>query len=164
MTRKRTARRVYALINPLVHAQYQASKLTVAEWNKQVTPVQASIDQLSRGEWDNDNWQPLFECLNRIESLLKLNRVKAADWIDDAQKAMVEALDRRANTGATAFKAGELTMIREVVSVYGDLLKEATHAQFAAACAHTNANISRVLANKHRMHEVAGCVFEKEFA
>lgn len=164
MTRKRTVRRVYDLINPITHALHQASKLTKAEWVVQIAPVQASVDQLSRGEWANDNWQPLFECLNRIESLLKLNRIKEDEWIDQAQGAMVEALDRRVLTGATAFKAGELAMIREVVTVYGDLLKEATHAQFAAACRHTNANISRILRNKAKMHMAGECVFERKAA
>lgn len=161
MSRKRTVRRVYDLINPITHAQYQASRLTTAEWNDQLVPVQAAVDQLSRGEWSNDNWQPLFECLNRIESLVKLNRVNADEWIGQAQGAMVQALDRRTLTGAAAFKASELSMIREVVTVYGDLLKEATHAQFAAACRHTNANISRILSNKSKMHSAGECVFER---
>lgn len=161
MSRKRTVRRVYALIDPLAHAAYQCSKLTTAEWNTQLIPVQVAVDQLSRGIWTQENWSPLFECMNRIESLTKLNRVKAQDWIDQAQQAMVTAMDRKQETGATAFKAQELAMVREVVSVYGDLLKECTHAQFAAACRHTNANISRILSNKAKMHQSGECVFER---
>lgn len=157
MTRKRTNRRVYALIDPLTHAAYQCSKLTTSEWNTQLIPVQVAVDQLSRGIWTADTWQPLFECMNRIESLTKLNRVKADDWIDQAQ----EAMDRKQQTGATAFKAQELAMVREIVSVYGDLLKECTHAQFAAACRHTNANVSRALSNKAKMHHSGECVFER---
>ena len=161
MSRKRTVRRVYALIDPLTHAAYQCSKLTTSEWNTQLIPVQVAVDQLSRGIWTADTWQPLFECMNRIESLTKLNRVKADDWIDQAQEAMVQAMDRKQQTGATAFKAAELAMVREIVSVYGDLLKECTHAQFAAACRHTNANVSRILSNKAKMHQSGECVFER---
>ena len=161
MSRKRTVRRVYALIDPLTHAAYQCSKLTVSEWNTQLIPVQVAVDQLSKGIWTSDTWQPLFECMNRIESLTKLNRVKANDWIDQAQQAMVTAMDRKQETGATAFKAQELAMVRVVVSVYGDLLKECTHAQFSAACRHTNANISRILSNKAKMHQSGECVFER---
>ena len=161
MSRKRTVRRVYALIDPFTHAAYQCSKLTTSEWNTQLIPVQVAVDQLSRGIWTADTWQPLFECMNRIESLTKLNRVKADDWIDQAQEAMVQAMDRKQQTGATAFKAAELAMVREIVSVYGDLLKECTHAQFAAACRHTNANVSRILSNKAKMHQSGECVFER---
>ena len=161
MTRKRTVRRVYALIDPLAHAAYQCSKLAVSEWNTQLIPVQVAVDQLSKGIWTQENWSPLFECMNRIESLTKLNRVEANDWIDQAQQAMVQAMDRKQETGATAFKAQELAMVREIVSVYGDLLKECTHAQFSAACRHTNANISRILSNKAKMHQYGGCVFER---
>jgi len=155
---------VYALLNPITHAQYQSSLLTVAEWNTQIIPVQAAVDALSRGEWTNETWQPLFECLNRIESMTKLNRVDAAEWINTAQDVMVTALDRRTNTGATAFKADELAKIREIVRTYGDLLKEVSHAQFYRACQHTNANISRILNNMNRLHQVGDCVFDRKVA
>ena len=164
MTRKRTVRRVYDLINPITHAAYQASTLTKAEWVCQITPVQVAVDALSRGEWKNDNWQPVFECLNRIESLTKLNHVKAQEWIDSAQQAMVDALDRRAKSGVTAFKADELATIREIVTVYGDLLKEASHRQFAEACKHTNANMSQILHNKANLYQTGECVFERKEA
>ncbi len=160
MSRKRTVRRVYALVNPISHALYQSSKLTVAEWNKQVTPVQVAVDRLSRGDWDNEgSWQPMFECLNRIESLLKLGRVEGQDFVEEAQAVMVAALERRHSSGIVALRAGELAMLREVCKVYGDLLKEASHAQFAAACAHTNANITRIL-NDKKNARIGGCVFE----
>ena len=74
---------------------------------------------------------------------------------------MVQAMDRKQQTGAMAFKVTELAMVREIVSVYGDLLKECTHAQFAAACRHTNANVSRILSNKAKMHQSGECVFER---
>ncbi len=160
MTRKRTVRRVYDLIDPIAHAAYQASRLTEAEWNRQVIPVQVAVDQLSQGNWTNEHWQSIFECLNRIESMVKLNRIKAQEWIDDAQLAMVQALDRRELTGATAFKAHELATIREILTVYGDLLKEVSHLQFANACRHTTANMTRILSNKKKMHQTGSCVFE----
>lgn len=164
MTRKRTVRRVYALVDPIAHAAYQASLLSPAEWDTQMKPVIVAVDQLIKGIWTNDTWQPLFECLNRIESLTKLNRVKAGEWIEQAQTAMVDALDRRQATGAQAFRANELASIREVVNVYGDLLKEASHRQFAEACRHTNANVSRILRNKAKMHQAGECVFERKAA
>ena len=164
MTRKRTVRRVYDLIDPIAHGAYQASKLTKAEWNAQIIPVQAAIDALSRGEWCRDTWSPLFECLNRIESLTKLNHVKAQDWIDNAQTAMVTALDRHTSTGVKAFKSDELAMIREIVTVYGDLLSEASHRQFAEACRHTNANVARILSNKNKVDRYGDCLFERKAA
>jgi hypothetical protein len=162
--RKRTVRRVYDLINPIPHAMYQASTLTQEEWNRQITPVQVAVDQLTRGEWNRDNWQPLIECLNRIESLLKLNNVDASEFIDEAQQAMVNALDRQQETGAKAFRATELATIREIVKVYGDLLKEASHAQFSRACQHTNANVTRILSNKAKMHQTGTVIFERKAA
>jgi hypothetical protein len=161
--RKKTKRKVWPLIDPIVHASYQASKLTVPEWNRQMTPVISAVDALSRGLWDRHNWQPVFECLNRIESITKLMHVEDHGLIDDAQQAYTSALLRREATGASAFKANELATLREVVEVYGNLLKEISHAQFQAACNHTNANISRIL-NQKAGREVGGVLIEQRKA
>lgn len=69
-----------------------------------------------------------------------------------------------ANTRKAIGRANELASIREVVNVYGDLLKEASHRQFAEACRHTNANVSRILRNKAKMHQAGECVFERKAA
>lgn len=150
--KKKCNRVIRPLINPILHAAYQASKLTMEEWNKQIIPVQAAIDRLITGDWDNyECWQPMFECLNRIESLVKLNRIPdAQDWVHEAQDAMAAALARNRTTGARAFKADEMATLRCVVSTYGDLLREVTHRQFQEACDHTNANIERILAKKSK--------------
>jgi hypothetical protein len=144
--RKHTKRKVWDLINPLPWATYQVSKLTKAEMNEQRIPVQIALDQLLQGNWSRlDCWQPMFECLNRIESLTKLNRVDASEFIDQAQKVYCSALEREEKTGAKAFKAEEIATLREVVQVYGDLLGECTHKQFHDACKHTNANTQRIV-------------------
>ena len=52
MTRKRTVRRKWDLIDPLTHAVYQASKLTIAEWNRQVAPVITAVELLRSGDWN----------------------------------------------------------------------------------------------------------------
>lgn len=153
--KKKCNRKVWVIVNPITHAAYQASKLTTAEWNKQIIPVQSAIDRLITGDWDNyECWQPMFESLNRIESLVKLNHIKdAQDWIHSAQDAMAAALDRNRLTGARAFKAEEMATLRSIVATYGDLLREVTHRQFQEACNHTNANIKRILAKKSHSPE-----------
>jgi hypothetical protein len=146
--KKKCNRVIRPLINTMAYSTYQASKLTTAEWNNQIIPVQSAIDRLISGDWDKyECWQPMFECLNRIESMVKLNHIKdAMDWIHSAQDAMAAALDRNRLTGARAFKADEMATLRSIVSTYGDLLREVTHRQFQEACAHTNANVDRILA------------------
>jgi len=162
MSRKKCKRKVWAKVNPLELAQYQASLLTVPEWNEQMTPVITALDRLSRGDWDKHQcWQPMFECLNRIESLVTLYRIDALDFIHKGQAAMVAALNRQKAQGAQSFKAEELATLRDVVGVYGDLLKEVTHAQLQRVTAHTNANVKRILSNKGRMKSVNDCVFEE---
>ena len=160
--RKHTRRKVWPMISTLEHAAYQSSTLTMSEWNVQMTPVLSAIDSLRQGDWQRDNWSPLFEVLNRIESITKILHVQDHGLINDAQAAYTSALLRKESTGACAFKAGELATLREVVEVYGNLLKEISHAQFNAACQHTNANVSRIL--NQRDGRMVGSVLVEERA
>ena len=159
--RKRTVRRVWAKINPITHAMYQASKLSSADLDKQMTPVLLAIHHLSIGNWKPElYWQPIFEALNRIESMLKLARMPDHGLIARAQEVYVVCLQRYASTGVCAFRADELATVREVGDVYRDLLQEITHADFQAACAHTDANISRVIRDKRGV-SIAGCRIDR---
>lgn len=161
--RKRTIRKIWMPANgitPVERAAYNACKLSAEEWNEQVLPVQIAVDALCRGEWEQGNWQNMFEALNRIESLLKIKKAADNGLIKDAQAVFVSALGRRDETGATAFKAAEMKIMREVAQVYGDLLREVTHKDWRDACAHTNANVARIIRAKRGITHVSGCVVE----
>jgi hypothetical protein len=161
--KKQCKRKHWARLNPIEHAMFQASKLTTAEWNEQMAPVITATEQLAQGNWDPlEDWNPLFFALNRIESMLHIKRVDDQGFIAEAQAAFVSALDRQQKTGVRAFKAEELATIREVASVYGDLLSEITHKDFKAACAHTDANVKRILRQRGpNTITKAGCVIER---
>lgn len=163
MTRKRTHRTVYALVpgmSPLEIATYNAAKLTPEEWNEQIVPVQVAIESLCRGDWANTTWQVIFDVLNRIESMLKLAKRPDHGFLDQCKAVFVTALDRRESTGATAFRAQEMAMVKDIGQVYGDLLKEITHKQFQLACAHTNANVMRIIKCRKGVKKIAGCLIE----
>lgn len=160
--KKRTKRTHWGLVNPIEHAQFQASRLTTAEWNEQMAPVITAVEQLAQGHWNPlEDWNPVFFALNRIESMLHIKRVTDQGFINQAQQAFVTALDRQQATGARAFKADELATIRELVRIYGDLLKEISHRDFKAACAHTDANVQRIIRQRGPKTVVkAGCIWE----
>ena len=123
MSRKRTVRRVWVKLDPITHAIYQASLLTVAEWNDQITPARVAVDQLAQGNWDTvDNWRPMFQALNRIEAMLKLKNMPDHGFIEVSQEVFTTALGRMEATGATAFKAEELAIeqrARELLDYVG---------------------------------------------
>jgi hypothetical protein len=131
------------------HAKHMASKLTVEEIANQMGAVQSVINSLIDGDWDKHQcWSPLFECLARVESLGKLNRIKDyKEFIKSAETAIVSALNRNKATGATSFTAHEMKMVREVGACYWTLLNECTHRQFIDACDRTNA-IKKDYANR----------------
>jgi hypothetical protein len=149
-------------VNTLHHAMFQASKLTTAEWNEQMTPVITATEQLAKGNWNPlVDWNPIFFALNRIESMLHIKRADDHGFISRAQAAFVTALDRQQKTGARAFKADELATIREVAEVYGDLLREITHKDFKAACAHTDANVQRIIRQRGpKTFTKGGCILD----
>lgn len=150
MSRKKCVRRVWRTdVDVLELAKLQASLLTPEQWCIQVMPVQAAMDELARGNWDNHEcWQPMFECLNRIEAMLKLNKRPDHGFVQEVQTVFVVAMKRK-TTGVTAFRANELLTMRDMVKLYGDLLKEVTHKQFADACANTDANMIRIRNDKN---------------
>ena len=163
--RKSKPRKQWALVNPITHATFQASRLTVGEWNTQLTPVIAALEAIQRGEWAvRANWTPLFYCLNRIESILTLKKVDDQGLIDECQAVFVDALERKEETGATALKAKELETLRWMVTVYGDLLREISHGDFSRACNHTDANMQRIVKSPptHNTRRIGGMVIELE--
>lgn len=152
MSRKKCKRKVWSMgkgVTPMSHAAHMASKLRLEEINEQHKAVQIVINSLIAGDWDKYNcWSPLFECLARIESLGKLNRIKDyKDFIKSAETAIVQALNRNKATGATSFNAHEMLMIREIGAAYWTLLNECTHRQFIDACDRTDA-IKKDYANR----------------
>lgn len=149
-------------VNTLQHAMFQASRLSVSEWNEQMAPVITATEQLAKGNWNPlEDWNPMFYALNRIESMLHIKRADDHGFIARAQAAFVTALDRQQKTGARAFNADELATIREVTEVYGDLLKEITHRDFKAACHHTDANVQRIIRQRGpKTVTKGGCILE----
>lgn len=148
MSRKFCRRRVYTLakgLTPLAVAKYNACKLTEEEWNEQYLPVTVTVDELMRGEWDfSENWSPMLECLRRIKTMLALKKMPDHGLVAEAEVAFATALNRQKATGARAFKADELRILREVAKVYGDLLREITHGEFAQACRKTKDHFTRL--------------------
>lgn len=148
MSRKFCRRKVYTLANgltPFEVAMHNASKLTAAEWDEQYLPIAVTVEELMRGEWDfGENWSPMLECLRRIKTMLDLKKMPDHGLVAEAEVAFATALNRQKATGARAFKADELRILREVANVYGDLLKEVTHGEFAQACRKTKDHFTRL--------------------
>ena len=160
--RKHTRRVVRPRVDPITAAIRQASLLTIDEWNTQVIPVQVALDQILAGNWDKLSvWDNLFMAANRIESMLKLRHMPDHGFLKQANLTFRAALAREEQTGAKALKHDEIAVLREVVSVYGDLLKEVTHRQFTDACRHTDANVIRLRKSKD-VTNVAHCLLDEK--
>lgn len=145
--RKATKRKVRPICtNTLELASYAASKLTIPERNAQMIPMQCAIDDLARGDWSDEfTWKNLTECLNRIEALLKLNKVQDQGFIKTAQATYRAIWDRKKATGVTTLRSEELAIVREVVPIYAQLISECTHGQLLRAEENVRANVAQIL-------------------
>jgi len=111
--------------------------------------VQVALDALLTGDWTKQtHWNVFFTMLCRIEAMLNLKHANDYRLIQQARDVYVAALDREGNTGAKAFKHDELAVMREVVQVYGDLLKEITHRDWKESVRISEANIDRIARRK----------------
>lgn len=127
------------------------AKLSVAQWNEQVIPVQATVNGLLAGDWAGfGNWGPVIECRGLIRSLLKLSKQPDHGFIDELDTVCVEATTRFRATWSTAFRHDERTIVQDMVAVYGNLLKEVTAKQFNLACQHAYADRARVLGSNRK--------------
>lgn len=158
--RKKCNRKVWlSHLTPLEHAKLKAGKLSDKEWNVQMKPVLSAIERISRGDWDKEEcWSPIFQCLNRIESAVKLHRIDGKQFINNAVLALQEIMRRWENKGVQALKADELLTLREVVAAYGDLLKEMSRGQFESVCNHATSNLTRILTQK-KFTKINGAAF-----
>ena len=92
--------------------------------------------------------------------MLKLFHRPDYGFVEQMQGVISAALDREEKTGAKAFKHDEIAALRELVSTYGDLLREVSHRQFKMTCAHTDANVARILKAKKGIQKMAHCLME----
>ena len=123
----------------------KADQATMAE------PVKLAVDRIAQGIATRDDWQDVFDVLNRLERFATMPTVmrNGADYINTIQGVIVKILDRQKSTGTKTLYPGELEDLRALVDLWVELLSTVTHREYFTAEERAQKKLQTVLRAKH---------------
>ena len=123
----------------------KADQATMAE------PVKLAVDRIAQGIATKDDWQDVFDVINRLERFASMPTVmrNGGDYINTMQGVIVKILDRQKTTGTKALYPGELEDLRGMVDVWVELLGTVTHREFFLAEERAQKKLQTVLRAKN---------------
>lgn len=123
----------------------KADQATMAE------PVKLAVDRIAQGIATKDDWQDVFDVINRLERFASMPTVmrNGGDYINTMQGVIVKILDRQKATGTKALYPGELEDLRGMVDVWAELLSTVTHREFFVAEERATKKLQTVLRAKN---------------
>lgn len=151
--RKRTVRRRWALVNPIQAAIGRAARLPRAELEAQSIPLKSAIDRLVTGRWEPFDWQAIRDAANRVEILLRLNRIDEPAFLLEVGLVVDAAIERLQVNGTKALRPAETEVLWWLYESYVNVLGETTRGQFADACAIVDREVEKILATRRNRNE-----------
>lgn len=119
MTRKRTVRRVWQKVNPIVHAIAGASITTRAELDQLHVRELSALDDFTRGRASLSQWYDLANVVNLCETLAHEGvGAEALQPCADAQNALIDAARRFQNTQRMGLSGPGITAMRDVIEFH----------------------------------------------
>lgn len=119
--RKQCKRKVWALVNPITHAQ-QGAGVTTGKELTQLRGIELSaLEAMCSGSGTTDEWQQLVAMLNVCETMARGGiGHEALPYCEAAEKAMLAAAKGYQNTKKMELTPEGITALREVYA-YHDL-------------------------------------------
>lgn len=123
----------------------KADQATMAE------PVNLAVDRIAQGIATKDDWQDVFDVINRLERFASMPTVmrNGGDYINTMQGVIVKILDRQKTTDTKALYPGELEDLRGMVDVWVELLSTVTHREYFTAEERAQKKLQTVLRAKN---------------
>lgn len=119
--RKRTKRKVYALVNPIEHALTGAGLVCGQPLQELRTRELLAIEAFRTGLATPEDWRTVSAMINIAEVMAKGGvGPEALEWCEHGEKHLLEAHQRFERTGKMGTTAAGLTAFREVYE-YHDL-------------------------------------------
>lgn len=150
MSRKRTVRRVWKLVNPIQHAIDGAAITPRAELDKLLARELASLDDLTHGRGGLQQWSDMAHVVNLCESLA-LNGVgpEALEACQLAQEGLIDASRRFQKTRRMGLTGVAIQALRDVIE-YHDLQRSSiSRSQYEKTIAGLR---SQILNNVNTVH------------
>lgn len=125
--------------------------LTKADQATMAEPVKLAVDRIAQGIATKDDWQDVFDVINRLERFASMPTVmrNGSDYINTMQGVIVKILDRQKTTDTKALYPGELEDLRGMADVWVELLGTVTHREFFVAEERAQKKLQTVLRAKN---------------
>lgn len=135
-------------------AMQGAMLLSKADQLARALKLSNAVDQIARGQAVKADWQIVFDALNMIEEMDRTGRViqGAQDFVHLTQDVIVEVMGRHVAHGTKALRATELQTLRELQTLWAEVLGVVTHQQYFVAEQRVVERTRRVLAGKPDPH------------
>lgn len=150
MSRKRTVRRVWKMVNPIAHAIQGAAITPRSELDKLLARELASLDDLTHGRGGLQQWNDMAHVVNLCESLA-LNGVgpEALEACSLAQEGLIDAARRFQKTQRMGLTGVAIQALRDVIE-YHDLQRSSiSRSQYEKTIAGLR---SQILNNVNTVH------------
>ena len=117
--------------NPLLVAMQGVRLLSSDDQVLYSLRLSDAVDAVITGQAKQDQWQQITDVLNMLDVMAEDPRIMtgAAEFVEGLQWSVTDILDRRKD-GKTALYAPEVQSLRDLVSLWSDVLGDITHRQF----------------------------------
>ncbi len=140
MTRKKTRRKHWNLVNPILHAITGATITDTASLNELRKREYLAVEAFRTGTAIPDDWRSLADMLNICETMARSGLgPEALEACAQAQQALGNAQQRYKDGKSLGFTGPELTAIREVYE-YHDLQRQSVSRSEYEKAIQTTAN------------------------
>ena len=109
------------------------------------------VDRIAKGEATHDDWKQVFDVCNLLEELGKNPKIMrgSTEFIEHVQEHIVAIMDRqKANPTSRALRAQELQALRDMETLWAEVLGVITHSEYFRAEQAVNERTRRVLAGQ----------------
>ena len=145
--------------NVLALACIGQSNLTAEDQEARITPPRLALEQITKGQASQTDWQAIFDVINMLDRFVKMPTVmrNGKDYLNAMQGVVVKILDRQKAKGTKALYPGELEDLRGLVDLWSELLATVTHREYSMAEDRAHARLVSVLRAKNPGPGVTVC-------
>lgn len=124
-----------------------AMRLSVADQIKSMEKVKTAVEELADCRPTKIVWGHIFDCVNLLEAFTATGVIKegGAAYLRELQGLVVAAMTRQRDTGSNVLRPAEVSGLREMVAVYGDVLRVCTHRELFEATDRVERKVAQAL-------------------
>lgn len=140
-------------INPLAHelGMTGARKIDIDEQVTRAELLRGAVDAIAAGRGDAGEWQKVFSVVNLLAAVGDLPGAPvrgADDFISRVQDSIADVMDRIRGTGSPTLYAEEVTLLRDLQSLWADVLSVVSCRELFQASERVSASYRRATAGQ----------------